>query len=93
MTISDEPDEDADSPDDSDMVGSYDGTSLPGLGAGADSVAAPRDWPSSRAEGPDLAGDAKTFAWFRANHPDWTLEVGTMLRAWRSMRMSAAPEA
>ena len=89
--ISDEPDEDADTLDDDELLENYlalgSAERVPAKRkSGADSASAVLDWPQSpeRDTGPDV--DSRTLAWFKANHTDWRLGMADVLRAWVAAR-------
>jgi len=82
--ISDEPDEDADAPDDGMLLESFldapQSTDAPGA------APMPQDWPPRGPSGDKLVMDADIMAWFKANHQDWQRQIQCVLRAWIATR-------
>ncbi|PPQ38137.1 hypothetical protein [Rhodopila globiformis] len=85
--ISDEPDEDADSLDDEQLLAGF----LNGpQGAAVRADGADRqDWPPCPGGQDILAVDADILTWFKANHDDWQRQIGCVLRAWIATRPGA----
>jgi uncharacterized protein (DUF4415 family) len=82
--ISDEPDEDADTLDDEnllDTVLSADAGERD-VARKAPDAASGSDWPLSHRREAALGLDAKTLEWFRANHADWREAMDAVLRGW-----------
>jgi hypothetical protein len=97
--ISDEPDEDADTPDDDNLLEDMLRPGGPGELESRASVRRSgakntirRDWPPSRLAGlgPDL--DVATLSWFKANHDDWRMAMRGVLRAWIAIKSSPKGE-
>jgi uncharacterized protein (DUF4415 family) len=86
--ILDEPDEDADAPDDGTLLESFLNTPQTTHSPGAAPV--PQDWPPHGPNGDTLVVDADILAWFKANHQDWQRQIRCVLRAWIAARPSAA---
>ncbi len=82
MTISDEPDEDADTLDDDDLLGRLirPDTLTPVVKANA--ATDMPDWPPAETDHFRVALGNKTIAWFKANHADWAGQIDAVLRAW-----------
>jgi hypothetical protein len=85
--ISEEPDEDADTLDDDNVLETYLGSEASKSGSGLASVSSMPDWPPSREAGLGLDLDAETFTWFKSNHADWRLEMVSVLRSWMTARL------
>jgi hypothetical protein len=79
MTISDEPDEDADNLDDDAFVES---ALTPTPAAKADAGMALPDWPASGLVSRGLMIDPGTVGWFQENHIDWIGQIQAVLQAW-----------
>lgn len=91
MTISDEPDEDADLDDDALfeaylVAGSPQNERNPAAD-GADEIA---EWPPAKMQNVGVMVDTATLTWFRSNHADWQREMGFVLRAWALVRTTTA---
>ncbi len=87
--ISDEPDEDADTLDDESVLESCFDPSAAKTEAGERTarnrgavVTDVRDWPRSALQEADFGLDPETLAWFKANHADWRMAIGSVLRGW-----------
>ena len=91
--ISDEPDEDADTLDDEDLLENYSGDDDPESETGAENTQDVLDWPQShRASDAAPKIDAGTLAWFTANTPAWQEEMGLVLRAWVASHTRSEPD-
>ncbi|MGD0104756.1 MAG: hypothetical protein ABSC06_12040 [Rhodopila sp.] len=88
--ISDEPDEDADDEGVMDTLFGPD-AGKPDTGGGiiAENV---EDWPPSGLRDLALKFDARTLAWFKANHADWRLAMAAVLRAWIDGKAHMRPD-
>jgi hypothetical protein len=95
--ISDEPDEDADTLDDDSVLETcFDPSAAKteareqtarNRGVVATHV---RDWPQSCTPEADFGLDPETLAWFKANHADWRLAIGSVLRGWVAAKSASA---
>jgi hypothetical protein len=84
MTISDEPDEDADSLDDEDLLETCVGAEAPKRQSASTTAASGiPDWPPSRRV-PNVRTeiDVETLIWLKTTRPDWRSELGPVLKAW-----------
>jgi hypothetical protein len=84
MTISDEPDEDADSLDDDDLLETCVGAEAPKRQSTSTAAASGMpDWPPSRRV-PNVRAeiDVETLTWFKTTRPNWRDELGSILKAW-----------
>jgi uncharacterized protein (DUF4415 family) len=84
MTISDEPDEDADSLDDENLLETCVGVEAPKRQSASTAAASGMpDWPPSR-RAPNVRAeiDVETLAWFKTTRPNWRDELGSILKAW-----------
>lgn len=89
MTISDEPDEDADFLDDEGLMDSFIRPDYRTRSAKSHPRAAMNDagsndevmndWPPPRAQG---SAERGAVSWFRANHADWSAQMEAVLRGW-----------
>jgi hypothetical protein len=84
--ISEEPDEDADTLNDDNVLETFLGSDASKPGSGLASVSSMPDWPPSREGGLGLDLDAETLAWFKSNHADWRLEMVSVLKSWMTAR-------
>jgi hypothetical protein len=85
MTISDDPDEDADNLDDDALIEAYLGTGTRVAQSNtlaADAGQEMPEWPPLKVRNIELTIDSATIAWFVGNHADWRREIGYVLRAW-----------
>ncbi|HEY4040611.1 MAG TPA: hypothetical protein VGM32_02075 [Rhodopila sp.] len=80
--ISEEPDEDADIPDDDAALDGYLGEAAANPGNDAAGVLEIPDWPARPPREMVLSLDAETLSWFTTNHLDWRRTIRAVLRAW-----------
>jgi hypothetical protein len=88
MTISDEPDEDADSLNDEGLLETCLGVETPKRQSTSTAAALGiPDWPPSRRV-PNVRTeiDVETLTWLKATRPDWRGELGPLLKAWVAAR-------
>ena len=84
MTISDEPDEDADGLDDEHLLETFVGVEAPKRQSTSTAAASRMpDWPPSR-RAPNVQAeiDVETLNWFKTTRPNWRDELGSILKAW-----------
>ena len=77
--FSSEPEADADTLDDDELLEAY--FSLDKPASGKQPVVVP-DWPPRRGSSVSISIDPDIATWFKAHHRDWRGEINFVLRAW-----------